>query len=231
MKRITVYMTLVLACTLPAALAQHGTADDMEQLQDWAAARNRSFYVGFGGGLTQFKTSGDSREMDGLDFTFDTDDDDLGMVVSAGYWIKDGDHLDVGVEVSIRNYGTVTVPFAFSNPHDNSSGTGEAEVQLKAWSLAVMLGYDLNEVFQLYGRVGILPWTESFDSRFDIPGQPAIERQTEDDGTGFLVGAGVAYRFTSTWDLFLQYDLGTIGDDDIGMASLGFTYDFLGLVR
>jgi opacity protein-like surface antigen len=189
--------------------------------------RQRSFYVGLGGGPTQFKTGDDEREMDGLSFRFETDDDDLGLMAFAGYWISD----NIGIEVGSRSYGTVDVDFEFSNPHDGTSGTGASEVSINGIAISLVFGYDVFDTVQVYVRAGALMWQEDFDSRFDIPGEPAIQRTTDDSGTGGVYGGGVSWRFHDTWQLHAQYDYAALGDDDVGMASLGLSYDCSGLLR
>ncbi len=191
--------------------------------------RQHSFYVGLAGGPAQFMAGNGEREMDGLNFRFDTDDDDLGVMSFVGYWISD----HVGFEVATRDYGTVDVDFEFSNPHDSTSGTGESEVTVDGIAVSLMFGYDVLDAVQVYLRAGALMWQEDFESRFDIPGEPAIDRTTDDNGTGFVYGVGVSWRFKDhdTWQLHAQYDYAALGDDDIGMVSLGFSYDFIGLVR
>jgi opacity protein-like surface antigen len=190
-------------------------------------AHERSFYLGIGAGPTQFKTGNSEREMDGLSFRFDTDDDDLGLMAFAGYWISD----NVGIEVASRNYGTVDVDFEFSNPHDGTSGTGVSEVSIDGVAVSLVVGFDVFDTVQVYARAGALMWQEDFNSRFDIPGEPAIERTTDDSGTGAVYGGGVSWRFHTTWQLSAQYDHATLGDDDVGMASLALSYDCVGLAR
>lgn len=193
----------------------------------WDAAGEHGFYVGFAFGPAQLSTADGEREMDGLNFLFEVDDDDIGMAVFAGYWISDF----VCLEAAIRDYGTVGTKFEFSNPHDGTSGTGEAEVAITAVSLSLMMGYDIQDSLQLYARIGAQMWEEQFDSRFDIVGQPALYRDTEDSGTGLIYGGGISWRFHSTCRLHLQYDHAELDDDDIGMTSLAFSYDFVGLLH
>ena len=83
--------------------------------------RNQLVYVGLGYGPTTLKTSGEQRQVDGIDFNFDAKDNDLGSMFYVGGWMSE----HVGLEVGIRDYGVIDVPFTFSNPHDNTSGTGE----------------------------------------------------------------------------------------------------------
>ncbi len=197
------------------------------RLTQWAETRKHSFYLGMGGGPTQLSTVDNERNMEGINFSFDTEVSDLGTCFFLGYWITD----HVGVEAGTRNYGTIDVPFTFSDPHDSSSGSGESEVTIDGSSVALMLGFDPVDSVQVYARAGALMWNESFDSRFDIAGEPAIRRETEDSGTGMLLGAGVSWRFHTGWRFQLQYEHATLGEDTAGMASLGLVYDFLGFVQ
>jgi len=198
-----------------------------DRVTRWAETRRHSFYVGIGGGLTQLSTVDNERSMEGINFRFDTEVSDLGTCFFAGYWITD----HVGIEAGTRSYGIIDVPFEFTNPHDNTSGTGDSEVSIGGWSTSLTLGFDPLDSLQVYARVGALMWEESFDSRFDIVGEPAIHRETETTGTGLLVGAGVNWRFHSAWQLHLQYEHATLDEDTAGMASLALSYDFLGFVQ
>lgn len=189
--------------------------------------RNHLLYLGFGFGPTQLKTGGDTRTVEGINFKYSAGNNNLGGETHAGFWLTD----NVAIEIGARDYGKANVPFSFSDPHDNSAGTGESEVGMRGFNISLVLGYDLTPKLQVFTRAGVLKWTESFDSRFDIPGQAAIHRTYEQSGTGMSLGAGVSYRFSDFWQLQLQYEYDTFDVDQVSMASLGLSYDLLGLIR
>lgn len=189
--------------------------------------RNHSVYVGFGFGPTQLKLANNERDVEGINFKFNAHNTDLGGETHAGYWITD----NVGVEIGGRSYGKMKTPFSFSDPHDNSTGTGESEVGMNGFNVSLVLGVDLDPRVQLFVRAGVLMWKESFDSRFDIPGRPAIHRTYEQSGAGYSLGAGINFRFTEGWAVQAQVEQCAFGDDSVGMASVGFTYDFIGWTR
>ena len=202
--------------TIPAANKHDGLLE-----------RNHSFYVGFGFGPTQLKLANNERNVEGINFKFNASNTDLGGETHAGYWITD----NVGVEVGGRNYGKMKAPFTFSDPHDNSTGTGESEVSMNGFNVSLVLGVDLNPNIQLFARAGVLIWKENYDSRFDIPGQPAMHRTYQQGGTGYSVGAGVNFRFTEGWVLQAQLEQCAFGEDAVSMVSVGLTYDFIGWTR
>lgn len=217
----------VLACVLSLTCVTLIQAAGSEGAARWDGAGEHGFYIGGFFGPSDLSTAAGDREIDGLTFRFDVDDDDIGMGVFAGYWVSDL----VGFEAAIRNYGSVGATFEFSNPHDGTSGTGESDISITAVSFSVMMGYDIVESLRVYARIGAQMWEEEFDSRFDIEGAPPLVRVADDSGTGLLYGGGVSWRFQSTWQLHLQYDHADLDDDDIGMTSLALSYDFVGLIH
>ena len=194
---------------------------------DGASKRNHAVYVGIGYGPVQLKMSDEQRQVSGIDFTFDADADDLGGLFYIGGWITD----HVGAEYGTRTYGTVDVPFTFDDPHDNTSGIGESEVSINGFVMSLMLGFDIGRDVQIVGRAGALPWKVKFDSRFDIPGQPAIVRDMAMNGTGPLLGVAITYRFAPGWQLEGRYEYASLDEDDLSLLTVGLSYDFIGLLR
>lgn len=215
---------MVMALVLGASAAGRAAEVQLRDA-DGQQERNHSVYVGIGYGPTQLKTSGDEREVEGINFTFDTEADDLGGMAYLGYWITD----HVGVEIGGRDYGSINVPFSFHDPHDNTSGTGESDVSINGFNISLLLGFDITREVQVVGRAGALSWTEKFDSRFDIPGQPAIHAETEDSGTSPALGLGITYRFTPGWQLDARYEHASLDEDSVSLVTVGLSYDFIGL--
>ena len=213
-----------LACAAAAFAAEPGGDPDAVALEP---ERNHAFYVGFGFGPTELKPANESRSVEGIDFAFTASSDDVGSEVHAGYWIDD----HVAIELGMRDYGTINVPFTFHDPHDNSSGTGESEVDASGGTVAALLGYDLTPTLQVFLRGGVLMWKEKFDSRFDIPGEAAMHRTYEQSGVGMIYGAGLSYRFHGGWALQGQYEHSALDPDEATMMTIGFTYDFIDLVH
>lgn len=189
--------------------------------------RNHLVYAGIGFGPTQLKTSGQSREVDGIDFSFSTEAKDAGGALYVGGWITD----HVGAEIGTRNYGTIDVPFEFFDPHDNSSGTGESQVSITGVNLALMAGVDLTRNIPVVGRVGVLFWKEEYDSRFDIPGEPAIDATTEASGSGPMLGVGASCRVSPGWQIDARYEFATLDEDTISLMTIGLAYDFVALAQ
>jgi outer membrane autotransporter protein len=214
-----------LMCTAVAQAVDF--AIPMDGKHDVLTERNHSFYVGFGFGPTQLKLANNERNVEGINFKFNASNNDLGGETHAGYWITD----NVGIEVGGRSYGRMKAPFSFSDPHDNSTGSGESEVGMNGFNVSLVIGYDLAPQLQLFARAGVLMWKESYDSRFDIPGQPAIHRSYDQSGTGLSLGAGVSFRFADGWALQAQFEQASFGEDSVSMVSAGFSYDFIGWVR
>lgn len=223
--KTTESLELVVVAFLACAVVS--PAADAVLAEGAAGGRNHTFYIGLAYGPTTVKPGSANRTVEGIDFTLDAEANDLGGAFYGGYWISE----HVALELGGRDYGNVHVPFSFHDPHDNTSGTGESEVAVDGFSASLLLGFDLTRDFQVFARAGMLSWKESLKSRFDIPGEPAIRRETEMSGTGLLYGAGVSWRFESTWSLQLQYEATRLDEDDVSMVSLGLAYDFLGLLR
>lgn len=205
-------------------LALAGAPPALAAEWDYWKDRRHSFFLGGGYGLTNVDPANQQRQEEGINFTFTTDESDMGWVVSTGYWITDA----VGLELSYWGFGTVTVPFEFQDPHDNSSGTGESKIGFSGPSGALLLGHDFGSV-RVFGRLGALHWTRDMDTRFDIVGEPAIRRSVSTSGTGLTFGAGLGWRFHNAWTLLAQFERGTFDDDTIDLFTLGMEYDFLGL--
>jgi opacity protein-like surface antigen len=223
MKRAIMVTTLVAACGLSAVHATEIRIMEPEEVNK----RNHLVYVGFGFGPTSLKTAGNQREVSGIDFTFDTEANDLGFLFYVGGWISE----HIGLEVGSRNYGTIDVPFGFSDPHDNTTGTGLSEVSMNGINVSILLGLDIPGNIQVVGRVGALIWKERFESRFDIPGMPAVNAEMDSSGTGLAAGLGVSYRFTDGWQLEARYEYATLDDDTVSLATVGLAYDFFGFFR
>ena len=198
-----------------------------QQQAEGVENRNHLLYLGFGFGPTQLKTGGDTRSVEGINFNYSAGNNNLGGETHAGFWISD----NVAVEIGARDYGKAKVPFAFSDPHDNTSGTGEAEVGMRGFNISLVLGCDITPKLQVFARAGVLKWTESFESRFDIPGQAAMHRTYDQSGTGLSLGAGMSYRFSNYWHWQVQYEYDTFDVDQVSMLSIGLSYDLLGLTR
>jgi hypothetical protein len=98
-------------------------------------------------------------------------------------------------------------------------------------SFSLQGGFDLGRSVQVVGRAGALAWNERYQSRFDIPGQPAIRAETSTSGTGAILGAGIAYRFAAGCQLEARYDYAKLDDDTITLLTLGLSFDLIGLVR
>ena len=189
--------------------------------------RNHSLYVGFGFGPTQLKPGNDTRSVEGIDFKLTASNNNMGGETHVGYWLTDY----LAIEVGGRDYGQAKVPFSFSDPHDNTTGTGESKVGMRGFNVSLVLGVDVTPKLQLFARAGVLQWTETFDSRFDIPGQSAMHRNYTQSGAGMCLGAGLNYRFENYWNLQVQYEHNTFDIDQVSMFSIGIGYDFLGLMR
>ena len=189
-------------------------------------ARKHGFYIGADLGITSIRPADTERNEQGISFRFSADGNDMGHGVFAGYWINDR----VGLELEHRNFGAVDVTFDFEDPHDGTQGTGEASVDYSAVGVSLMLGFDPLRNVQVYGRAGTMFWTRAIESRFDIPGEPAIEGQVDEGGAGLYIGAGIDWRFEGRWHLRLQADRTAFDDDEIDMVGLALHYDFAGLL-
>ncbi len=189
--------------------------------------RNHLLYLGFGFGPTQLKTGGDTRSVEGIDFKYSAGNKNLGGETHVGFWISD----NVAIEIGARDYGKAKAPFSFNDPHDNTSGTGEADVSMRGFNVSLVLGYDVTPKLQVFTRAGVLKWTESFESRFDMPGHAAMHRTYDQSGTGLSLGAGVSFRFKDYWHWQVQYEYDTFDVDQVSMLSIGLSYDLLGLTR
>ena len=97
-------------------------------------------------------------------------------------------------------------------------------------NLSLLLGVDIVREVQFVGRAGALMWQEDYDSRFDIPGRPAIHAKMEDSGTGGTLGVALTYRFAPGWQLEGRYEYATLDKDRVTLVTLGLSYDFVGLL-
>ena len=227
MKARDMGMAMAVAAVLQAGAATAETTGGAWESRDPGAPRRHSFFMGLGYGPTTLKTADRAREVEGIDFRFSTDADDLGGIFYAGYWITD----HVGLQIGSRDYGTVEVPFTFHDPHDNTTGSGESEVTFSGVDFALLFGWDITRDVQVFARLGALAWTEDMESRFDLEGEPAMHRSFSESGTGPTFGAGLGWRFASEWRLVLQYERSSFDEDEMQMVSVGLAYDFLGLLR
>ena len=219
---------MMVAAAVAVCVSATGRAGEAKLKEaEGEGVRNHTVYVGLGYGPTQLKTSGKEREVSGIDFTFDTEANDLGSAFYLGGWITD----HVGLEIGARDYGTIDTPFLFHDPHDNTSGTGESEVSISGVNVSLMLGFDIGKDVQIVGRAGALSWKEKYESRFDIPGKPAINSDLEASGTAPALGLGITYRFTPGWQLEARYEHDSLDQDKVTLLTVGLSYDFIGLVR
>lgn len=211
------------------ALGLGGSAQAVETAaaplaRDPVAPRVHSVYVGLGYGPTSFQPANNAREMEGINFRFTTDAEDLGSQAYIGYWLSD----HVALELGGRDFGSVKVPFEFQDPHDNTEGTGESEASFNGVNVSLLVGGDLGESVRVFGRLGAISWQNDLSTRFDIPGEPPIRRSETYSGTGVSYGAGLSWFLESGWQLVAQYEHSTFDDDEMDLMTVGLAFDFAG---
>ena len=182
----------------------------------------KSLYFGFGYGPTSVGLGSQARTIEGIDFTLDAKADDLGYTGYIGWWIN----RNVAIEAGRMDFGNIDVPFTFRDPHDNTSGRGEATATFAGSTVSLRMGSNLGEAVSVFLRAGAISWTNSIQSRFDIPGQPAIRRELSDSGVGMTLGAGFNFRLSDCWRMQIEGQHCTLGEDEVNMVTLGLSLDF-----
>ncbi len=221
--KVLLISVVVWICAWPGAtwLAAQGSKSQSD-----LARRAHTLYVGVGYGPTLLTPSGDEREMKGIKYTFETKADDLGGLFYVGGWITE----HIGVEFGTRNYGVIDAPFKFVNTHDNTSGEGDAEITMRGLNVSALFGIDPIDDVQLVARVGALTWKQSYESNFRTTGESATDVNMERNGAGPAVGLGLSYRFSGGWQMDFRYEYAMLDEDRVQLMTLGFAYDFVGLV-
>lgn len=192
--------------------------------RDSLAPRVHSVYVGLGYGPTSFQPANTAREMEGINFRFTTDANDLGSMAYIGFWVSEHFALELGG----RDFGGVQVPFEFQDPHDHTEGTGESEASFSGVNVSLLVGGDLAKAVRVFGRLGAISWQNDLSTRFDIPGEPPIRREETYSGTGVSYGAGLAWFLESGWQLAAQYEHSTFDEDEMDLMTVGLAFDFGG---
>ena len=103
---------------------------------------------------------------------------------------------------------------------------GQASAAFAGSTVSLRMGADLGEVASVFARAGAISWTNSIESRFDIPGQPAIRRELSDSGVGMTLGAGFNFRLSDCWRMQIEGQHCTLGEDEVNMVTLGLSLDF-----
>jgi opacity protein-like surface antigen len=221
--KVLLISVVVWVCAWPGAtwLAAQGTKSQSD-----FARRARTVYVGVGYGPTTLTPSGDVREMNGIEYTFETKANDLGGMFYVGGWITE----HIGLEVGTRNYGMIDAPFTFVNTHENTSGEGDSEVSMRGFNVSALFGIEPIDDIQLVARLGALTWKQSYESNFRTTGEPAKTVDMERRGTGPAAGLGLSYRFSRAWQMDLRYEYAMLDEDRVQLLTVGLAYDFIGLL-
>lgn len=216
-----------LAWTMIVAAGAGGARAEAVDALGKKEATPKFLYFGFGYGPTAVGLGSQARSIEGIDFTLDANADDLGYSGYLGWWIN----RNVALEVGRMDFGSIDVPFTFQDPHDNTSGRGQASAAFAGSTVSLRMGADLGDAASVFARAGAISWTNNIESRFDLPGQPAIRRELSDSGVGMTLGAGFNFRLSDCWRMQLEGQHCTLGEDTVDMVTLGLAFDFGALLE
>ncbi|MCC7487021.1 MAG: outer membrane beta-barrel protein [Burkholderiales bacterium] len=174
-----------------------------------ALAQDTGFYLGGAVGYTSYSV--DNSFVLGAGATaFATDDTDIGWKVYGGYQF----HRNFAVELGYVDLGKLTfngavgaVPFA-------------GDVDLKAWTVALVGSMPVSQQFDLTGKIGIYNWDANGSASTAVALAGA-----DDKGTDGLFGLGLRYNLnknvslTGEWEYFA-------GSDKVNMFSVGLRFRF-----
>jgi hypothetical protein len=136
-------------------------------------------------------------------------DDDRGFKGIAGFRLLDS----FALEANYVDFGETLIPLnvaCIQAPCPN-----EAEVDADAVSVSAV-GMIALPLVDLFARVGYARWESSL----------SVLASEERDGRDPTYGAGAQVRVGS-FALRLEYERFELGDDDVDLTSIGFTYTFL----
>ncbi len=184
-----------------------------------------NFYAGAGLGI--YKDDVSSSDFDKAfaqnGFATDTsiDGDDYGWNLYGGYRFNPY----VSLELGMRDFGEVQ---AKTNVFTPISGAVKTTSEVDGVSISVNLGAPITEQFDIFGKLGYMSWDADISSRATFNGVTNTVNKSE-DGTDFIWGLGMAYKFTDNASIRGDWDrlsLGSNLDTDYDAFSVSFQYDF-----
>jgi len=195
--------------------------------EDLAWSPVKGLYLGGSFGPSYFDLQDKDQRLEGIDFQgISIDDDDIASRFYLGYWITPY----LGVEIGGGQYGRVLADFAFSDPRNGRVGTGESDVEVNGSTYLLQAAYGWRNL-DLFAKAGILSWSTSYDSRFDVVHEESQRRTLENSGTSLTYGVGASVLFAEGWSVRADADFMNIDEADVQTYTLGLQYDFTHLWR
>lgn len=166
----------------------------------------------------------DNSTLDDLDdLGFDTDDNDIGYKLFAGYQFNP----NFAVEASYLDFGDFTADLTVTNGTD--TGTADAKASVDGFGFAVLGKLPIQGPFSLYGKLGLIAWDGEATGTARVNGNlVAHERESADDIDPFYgVGAEYIVNQLVIRAEYERYDLSESGEDfeiDLISGSLGYRF-------
>ena len=206
-----------------------------------AQAQQEGFYVGVAYGQTKKEAdiapydtyaTGIFQQVEFFPSSFSSrvDDKDTGYGFVGGYrftphWAVEGGYAELGAIQYRANAQGVS-------PEGADSATLNVDNETSGITLSGLAILPISYRMELYGRLGVMLTTTSFQTFYKENVRGELEGEESDSSTDWLAGAGVSMSFLEIYNLRLEYmrvfDAGTesFGEADLDMLSLGITVTF-----
>ena len=178
-------------------------------------AEERNFYIGGSVGISTYDQEDNIRAA-----LMRPSEDDPVVTETSGFTIAEFDEAALAFKgfagITLNEYFGGEVGYFNSDYDVTYSANGQTrDGDLTGFTYAGFGRYPINQVFDVFVKAGGATWElESEDNRLD------------DDGTNFLLGAGVEYEFGNELGIRLEYERIFISGEDIALYTVGIEYDF-----
>ena len=183
---------------------------------------SQGFYIGANIGQASYDTTLSDFDslQDGSLFAASLDDSDTSISLTFGYQLNpnlalEGGFIDLGeLVVSATSNGGGTL---------YAAGPVTAKISADGLFFDVKGLLPLNEKFSLYGKLGLLKWSEDAVLS-DVTGSLS----GDDDGTDIFFGVGASFNITNSIALNADFSRYQIDEDstDVDVLSLGIQFGF-----
>ena len=190
-----------------------------------ALAQNNNWYAGVSAGYADVDLDVDgittAMVTTGLAATAvetDSDDGQFSGGVFVGYQVNPY----VGVEASYNYLGEAEFDIATTGP----TGALSDDVSIHAFSLDVVGTVPINDMFSVFGRVGVFYWSADQEATFTVPVGATGTFGEDDDGTDFKFGVGAAYKFNDAYSMRVEYQRFELSDAETNLYQASLVYNF-----
>jgi opacity protein-like surface antigen len=182
----------------------------------WKLPKRTKPYGGWylGGGLSYTEFYSDEGPND-----FDTEDDDTGIVMNAGYRFNEFVALELGY-LDAGNFSLET------DQHGNNNRI-KSDISIKAIQSSFVLYLPIPKHLEVYGKLGAAFYEGESDQRLLTWDGTVINTESNSEsGVDFLIGLGAGFSFADNWHIRVEWQDFFVSDDFVPPDDNQDGYDF-----